>query len=522
MSDVSVSRDRRRSVLLCLLVTLGVLLFQHFSGVWSSDLGGDPDEPAHAVTSLMVRDYLATALGQSPMAFAQQYYEDLPKVALGHYPPGYYALTGLALLVWPQPVTLFVVQALLAGLLAALVHGYGRRFLAPRPALTAALLTVVLPVSLKLTQLVMADLLLACLCLLALEAWARFLESPRARWALAFGFCAALAILTKGSGLALALVPALTVPLLRRWELLKSWRFWLAGVPVGLLAGPWMLYSSKITREGMVNEGVVKYALDGLGFYARAAEWSFGWPLLALFLAGLALGLVRTLRRRAADPRIAGLFGLLAGTAAVMLLVPTGYSSRYFMPVVPGIALLAALVAARLPPRVQPWGLALLLAAGLVQAAGVSPKIVQGYGAAVAQALGEPAAAPRQWLVSSDPRGEGAIIAAAAFAGDRHEAVRLDVIRASKELGSSDWLGRGYRPAFATTAELRAFLEQNRVSCVFVDLSGAGTWQQPHDRLLRQALQEAPAQWRRLRGQPLQRSKNEAGELEIYQRLPQP
>ena len=58
--------------ILLVLVFLSVYL-QIQNGVYSSDFGADPDEPAHVVTSLMMRDYLATGIwrGELPMAFAQ-------------------------------------------------------------------------------------------------------------------------------------------------------------------------------------------------------------------------------------------------------------------------------------------------------------------------------------------------------------------------------------------------------------------------------------------------------------------
>ncbi|HEY1049213.1 MAG TPA: hypothetical protein VGE39_05650, partial [Prosthecobacter sp.] len=80
--------------LLMFVVSATILLtFAWFGGAFNSDLGGDPDEAAHAVTALMVRDYLTEGLRTSPMTFAKTYYEDFPRVALGHYPPLYYLLT---------------------------------------------------------------------------------------------------------------------------------------------------------------------------------------------------------------------------------------------------------------------------------------------------------------------------------------------------------------------------------------------------------------------------------------------
>ncbi len=512
---------------LCLLfavAVVGVIGFQMTSGAWASDLGGDPDEPAHAVTSLMVRDYLAGGLGQNPLAFAQRYYEDFPKVALGHYPPGYYALAGVWMLPWAAPQALFALQALFAGCLAVLVFRAALRLrLNPVAAVFAALLVILVPVTLKLTQQVMADLMLTCLCLMAVEAWARFMEQPRAGRALLFGALAAAAILTKGSGLALALVPAVAVLLTGRWALLKTVSFWLAGVPVALLAGPWMLYSTKITQEGMVKVGAVQYFTKGLAFYTRAAGWTFGWLMLALTVAGLILVISRGRKAGQVDLRIASLLGLLAGTLAVMLLVPAGYSSRYFMPIVPVMVLLALSVVDLLQQPWRPWGLAGLLVVTLGLTKGGEMKQVQGFNRAVDQALQESAATPRRWLVSSDPRGEGAIIAAGAFASEQRAPSSLRIHRASKELGSTDWLGRDYQGAFATPAELLAHLDKRGITQVFVDLSVPEKLTPPHEALLLQALRGDAARWALAHEEPVQRQlKTPLANLQIYRRLPIP
>ena len=48
------------------------------SGAFNAEFGEYPDESAHFVTALMVRDYLRTGLGQPPMSFAENYYLHYP------------------------------------------------------------------------------------------------------------------------------------------------------------------------------------------------------------------------------------------------------------------------------------------------------------------------------------------------------------------------------------------------------------------------------------------------------------
>lgn len=505
-----------------LAALLALLLWQ--SGALESDLGADPDEPAHAVTALMLRDYLSEGLGGSPVAFARAYYENFPKVALGHYPPGYYLMAGLVLLPFANPDVLLVLQVVLLVLLAAATVRLAGVQLGAGPAWAAALLAVALPPMLKLSVLVMADLQLALLCLLAALAWTRFLHRPSARPSLAFGLLAAAAILTKGSGLMLAALPPLTVLLTRRWTLLKQPSWWLAALPVALLAAPWMVYSAGITGEGMVAQSVPEFFRRAAVEYARLLPHALGWPLLVL--AGVALLRLALIGGRAGrlGEFEAVLLSWLAGGVALMLLVPAGVSSRYLAPLLVPLALLAMHSLGRLPVPAAlraglPW---ILLAVTLLQVGWRPQKTVSGYSASVARGLAEPAAEkPQRWLVASDARGEGAVIAAAAFAldGPARANGRLQVLRASKELGASDWLGRGYRAAFTEAAALRAHLDQRGIRWIFLDDSPPPERRQAHQALLAAALADPASGWRLVGEEKIVRPDlKETGRLRLFRR----
>jgi hypothetical protein len=77
------------SFVLFLSITIAL---QWEAGAFQSELGGDPDAPAHYMTGLMVRDYVASFARTQPLLYAQNDYQHYPKIGLGHWPPGYYLL----------------------------------------------------------------------------------------------------------------------------------------------------------------------------------------------------------------------------------------------------------------------------------------------------------------------------------------------------------------------------------------------------------------------------------------------
>ena len=500
------------------------LVFQTSRGAWNSDLGGDPDEAAHAVTSLMVRDFLAGGWRQPPLRFAQQYYADFPKVALGHYPPGYYIVAGLWLLPSASVHSLLLLQAVLSAVLGSLIFRIASKFASLPASIMAGVLMTALPLSLKQVQLVMADTLVTILCLWATIAWAAYLNHPSKRRALEFGLIAAAAILTKGSALGLCVLPPLTVLFTRRWKLLKEPSWWLSALPVVVLAGPWMAYSARITAEGMEHIPMRQFIPEAVAFYADALPHVLGWVLTLLSIAGLIrLGIV-IVRAPGSQAHPAAAFCALAtGMCLIMLLVPAGLATRYMVPVISVLLVAAALAAdwiAGTFPKFRPAAVLVIMATGFATVADWPEKRVGGFGEAVTRAgIPTSTAEASRWLTSSDARGEGAIIAAAAFGCPQRSPSPLQIYRGSKELASSDWMGRGYAPTFTDEARLLDHLDELKIRRVFLDLSAGEARRKPHEQRLEQALRLAPDRWVLDFRQAISRASGSDGNLLVYKRL---
>lgn len=519
--------------LACMLLAL---FLQWANGAWRADLAGDPDEAAHAVTSLMVRDYLTDALPGHPLRYAQDYYSHFPKVALGHYPPGYYLVTSLVLLPFPKILALVVLQAVFCGLLGWQIFQLGHRLAGGLGAGLAAMVFVALPMVQKVASCVMSDLLLAIWCLAAVQAWLAYLRRPSVWVALLFGIMAAAAILTKGAGLLLALVPPVSLLLASEFRLLKKWSFWLAPLPVLLLAAPWMVFSVRFTQEGMASDRGLAYVMKALPFYANGIVQVFG-PLVAVLVAiGLLRTLVSMLKGCPAPGDTAVLWALIAGTLAVALVVPAGLSTRYLVPA-GGAFLLLAFAECRFwmdflqrrsgasaTPGMS-WAsaaLALVVAGITTATTGWSaPKVASGFGEAVAQMegnAGAPSTKRGAWMASSDARGEGAVIAAAAFGLPSRKDWPLTVLRASKELSSSDWLGRGYETQFTSAEELRQRLDKLRVEVVIADESVPSTHVQAHHAKVVEALSTSP-EWSLAKTVAVDRGLGQKGVIKLFRRV---
>lgn len=500
-------------------------------GGFNSDLGGDPDEGAHAVTALMLKDYLAGGLlqGSSPILFAERYYQAFPKVALGHYPPGYYLPAAAALGIWTDPRSLIILQCVLVALLglAAVklaastwaVAGSGPGFAAWFCGAAVVLHGEVARVSVH----VLADLMLVLLVLAAMACWTAWMARPAWSRSLAFGLLAAAAILTKGSALGLAGIPVLTLLFTRRWNDLKRLSWWGAGIPVVLLAGPWMVWSLRFTKEGFTGDTPAAFFVKAWGEYASMAPRFFAWPVLFMLAVAVVRAVVGMCRPAGAmDDTRAGLWATCLGMQGIAMIVPAGFSPRYMLPALIPVLVLVVLEISYwlLPSRLR-------LASGLTVALFLfsivdiwrdRSKEVHGFAQAVDRVLALPdSGAQRSWLVSSDGRGEGAMIAAAAFRTPDRIATTRHILRGSKEIADTDWVGSHYEIKFRSDAELLAYLEKARVDVVLVDLSMPAAEQKPHEAKLQQALSSAPRGWEKLPDQPVTRMTGmQPGHLEIY------
>jgi hypothetical protein len=83
-------------------------------------------------------------------------------------------------------------------------------------------------------------------------------------------------------------------------------------------------------------------------------------------------------------------------------------------------------------------------------------------------------------------------------------------------------MGRDYKTAVDTSADVLKLLDARHITWVFVDLSSRDDQRRAHDRLLADSLQSAPQMWNLVKEQSITRRPGQKGRLLIYQRAQMP
>lgn len=473
-----------------LLGGLSLLLAWVLGGLSPSFI--DPDESAHYVNALFIGDWLRVGL-PSPLPFAEAYYQHYPKLSIGHWPPGWYGLLSpIFALFRPSPLTALALSAFVAGLPALLVLRVLRRLGHPRLGLLAAGLYLLLPLVLEAGRHFLLDQPVTLLFGLGVLAWAAAVERTSLPRFLLFAGLVAAAALTKGNGLALALVPLFDILLGRRWALLRDLRLWAAGLVAILLIAPWYWISTRISAGGFNYEAGPAYAWEALRANLEALDANIPLGTVALAAAFLMRPHGDARARRMARLCLSVLLAVLAFQS----LVPVALAPRYMNPVLPWATILVALAVGRgwaaardfrgeyrpMPQLAAALLLALAIGVGAVRAAQLTPKTDAGAPALA----GAMAARPGIWLADGRAGGEGAVIAAAAH---RDEARRIWVVRSSQWLSESDFMGRGYRLIARTPDEVRAVLDRLGATGVVI-VAERDRFAYPHSALLARAVQD--------------------------------
>ncbi len=516
-----------RVAILAGLFALAVLL-QYLSGAFHTEFGAYPDEPAHYVTSLMLREYITGPHPVSPLRFAEAYYHHYPKVAFGHWPPVFYIVQAFWMLVFSASrVSVRLEVAFTTALLALSVWSEFRRWFRSRWALLCAVLLVCLPIVQCSTDQEMAETLLVFFCFWSSIYFVRYLESAKRSDSLWFGLCFSLAVLTKGSGWLLTLVPPIALVLTRRFDRLWRPSFWAGILLIGALCLPWQLATLHSAERGWTagSDPSVGYTLSALAEFLGILV-SFVGPILSVLVAiGIAVEVLVPVFSRAVSAMPAVMFALIVADWVFHALVPAGVEDRKMILAVPGLIYFLFAggfwLADRLPVAgsLRRWRRGLVaVSAGIVFAAqvfAITPAEHYGYLEASQFVVSEKRFDKSTMLVSSGSIGEGLFISEVAM---REPRPRKIILRATKELAKVDWTGTHYESFFSNPAELLQYLRKAHVDAIILDTYQTPT-PFPHQQLVERTIGEDPSGFKLLGTFP-GHANHAAGLVKVYEVLP--
>jgi hypothetical protein len=424
-----------------------------------SEISSHPDEAGHFVTGMMVFDYLRAHAGEPPLAFAEQYYARYPKVALGHWPPGYYVLQSAWFAVagpgiWQAHALNWILVAAFAALWI-----WGLRGFAEVAVVAGSLAWLIsLPALHRCAEMLLSDWAVLVWTWAAALLWLQEMDRPSVQLQALWISAAALAILTKGN--AWMLLPALTLAP----ALAGEWRStrWRAIAAICLLSAPFYLWAAgagwsypleSAMRTDWMNVAVKRWRL-------LLALWtSLPWPIWAAALLGFLGGWKLEARRWRRLWIFASVFCVT--TFVFLLLSGLSFEDRAMILTIPFLCYLILI------PAVvwrRDWGLACLALFALERSSLEIPA-AKGYRGIAATIRDNGEAGPAV-LVVSDSIGEGAVVAHILEGDERRERV---VLRGSRLLSQQAWNGHHKQERYDSGEEMRELLERIPVQWILLD-----------------------------------------------------
>jgi 4-amino-4-deoxy-L-arabinose transferase-like glycosyltransferase len=460
------------------------------------------DEPAHFLNGYFIANYASHHLGSNPMGAATDFYIHYPKISIGHWPPAYYGFLGILFLILPptMPVA-FAINVIVAALPAIGVAAALSMLADRRVALAGAVIYALAPLALEGQAMFMVDQPLAACLVGATAVWIAYMRSGGWGKAIAFALLAALAVLIKGNGWLVGLIPVFHIALTGQWRQLLSPKLYVAAALAAVIVVPWYVLTAKIAADGFNYHAGVDYALKALGANLLTVVQNLtpAGALLALY------GAVAEFRERRQSPQrwliVSGIVSLVLATLLLQSLIPVDIVDRYMAPALPAVVVLALLGLQRLlarlaatAPRLQAAAALVLLVAmaapGVLHLVERTPKADTGITLVTQQLAGQ--GQPSVTVIAGDTSSEGAFIAGMAV----HDAkLQSYVVRASKLLADSNFMGSNYTLRFhddqQVLAELRRLGVQHVVWVHCVDREDF-----PHNAQIRNALRRSDSGFR--------------------------
>jgi hypothetical protein len=495
-----------------LFYTVFAVTLLYVARTFESGFDHHPDEPAHFVTGLMLRDYIVEGFPSAPMSFATDFYLHYPEVAFGHWPPLFYVLqASWTLLLPPNHTSLLLLMALLTASTAFLIYQTAAQHFSPTLAMLAGLIYLALPLTQQYASEIMIEAPLTLFGFMAALAVVKVLDGSSWRSAAWFGIAASIVILTKSSGWALALVPLIALLLTRQWKTNAFTRFVLSGGIVIALCVPFYIWTRRMAFAGTEGKPMtVRHMAEALLQLIGLLPDLIGIALLLLAVCGLFLNVIFPLRKASVQTFWAVMAAYLVSVMIFHAIAPTVAEPRKIVMTIP-VLVLFSFAALDCIARKRQWmanGVALaLLLFFTVRTFYAAPQPADGF-AEPAQAFLSHAGLERELTLvsSSHPGGEGAFIAD--VAQREPKPVRI-LLRATKLLSSSTWNGLNYTLRYSSPEAIMTALEELPVRVIVTDTAPGTSY--PHHALLIRTLHQYASDWQLIYSSPSERER-----IEIY------
>lgn len=484
------------------MALFGVIIgfLQVYGGAYEAEFTAHSDEAAHFVSSLLIRDYIGQWPWPDPMPWAAQYYIHYPKVAIGHWPPGYYILQAAWWILFPPGRASAMWLNIVMGLLVmGLFLTIARRIRDSWPAVVGGVALLFLPVMQEAHAQVMADLPVLLCTMWLLWSLTRLMEDPRRVFVVCVLAALSGALIMKGTGLALAAAPVIAVALSGVWRRIRLRYLIACLLAVAIASAGLLLWQYRGELRPILMWGGV---MSKLPWGARLLPEITGVGILALAGAG---GVLAIWRRQ---PAAVAALSIAASILLTSYFVRAMRETRHWIAILPMLILLGLAAYAWLERRTR-WAPLALLAVLATYPYAIYRQRAEGFAALAAQ-IRQPAR-----MLFSSPQGwrEGPWIAVVSLREPRPSST---IVRATKLLSTSTWNGGDYRSLVSTSEDVERKLDGAAIDLVVLERAGvaqpSGEPARPHHHQLAAMLQASPA-WKRC---------GAAGELSAYCRAAAP
>ena len=339
------------------------------------------DETRHVMTGVFFRDLLVDLPLDRLRSYAVEYYLQYPALGVLVWPPLFYGIEGLFMLVFG---TSFLVAKALVGLFSAMACAYFfllvRRTHGTAEATIAGLLFGLSPMVFQLSRQVMLEMPALAFALAAVFHFVRYLDLERRSDLFLAAAASAAFALTRYDAHFLLLFFLLCLLGLRRFDLFRRREVWVASllalavvVPVYL---PMLLEFGRTHFRVTVQGGADPSAGHSLWYYFENLPGQIGWALLVPALVGLVSAL-RPERRRVTWPYLA-----LAAATWLAFAPLAELQVRHSIYWIPAFALFAVEGIEWIASRTRTLVAAIVVCAALWAAVKIPSPYVRGYEAA--------------------------------------------------------------------------------------------------------------------------------------------